>query len=89
MPIGYLPAVHRLARDHDLPLGPAIMAYGGADDSLNPEASARLMQEFTPQPKTVIRLEGGHIRGGKTELAKTIVAISQGWLLERGAINPR
>lgn len=135
----YLPAVHRLARDHDLPLGPAIMAYGGADiaallsnrldigprwlrdllaasaavllrpvepalhlpglrgeflliigadDSLIPEASARLMQELTPQPKTVIRLEGGHIRGGKTELAKTIVAISRGWLLERRAINP-
>ncbi len=135
----YLPAVHRLARDRDLPLGPAIMAYGGADiaallshrlnegpqwsrdliaalaavllrpvepalhlpwlrgefllisgadDSLIPEASARLMQELTPEPKTVIRLEGGHIDGGKSELARTIVAISRGWLVERGAINP-
>ena len=60
----------------------------GADDSLIPEASARLMEELTPEPKTVIRLEGGHIRGGRTELARTIVAISRGWLLERGAINP-
>ena len=135
----FLPAVHRLARDQNLPLGPAIMAYGGADiagllsyhlkegpqwsrdliaalvaavlrpvepalhlphlrgefllisganDSLVPEASAHLMQQLTPQPNTVIRLEGGHIDGRKSELAQRIVAISRDWLLQRGAINP-
>ncbi len=135
----YLPAVHRLARDQHLPLGPAIMAYGGADiagllshrlkeipqwsrnliaalaaavlkpiepalhlphlrgefllisganDSLVPETSVHLMQQLTPRPKTVMRLEGGHIDGRESELAQRIVAISQDWLLQRGAIDP-
>ncbi len=135
----YLPTVHRMAREQGFALGPAILAYGGADiaallshrleqgprwsrdliaavvaavlrpvepalhlphlrgefllisgadDLLVPEASSELFQRLTPEPKTVVRLEGGHIRGRKDELAQRIVAISRDWLLQRRAINP-
>jgi hypothetical protein len=64
------------------------LLISGADDSLIPETSAHLMERLTPQPKTVMRIEGGHIDGHKRKLAQTIVAISLDWLLQRGAINP-
>jgi hypothetical protein len=136
----YLPAVHRVAGRQGLLLGPAVIAYGGADlptlvrnrlahepawrgilaaglvglmlrplepaqhlphldgeflllgsadaDKFIPPESAALLQRLTPEPKTVVRLEGGHIGGRRTALTHAIVAAARAWLAARRAIDP-
>jgi hypothetical protein len=61
----------------------------GRDDSLIPTAARNFLQEAVPEPKTVITFEGNHMGVGpdKTALLQKIIATSETWLIENGAIN--
>jgi hypothetical protein len=45
------------------------------------------LHRLTPQPKTVVILDEGHMHPRKPELTKKLVKISREWLRERGLIN--
>ena len=62
----------------------------GQSDDLIPATARDLMRELTPQPKTVIVLEGAHIGLAarmRTQLQQ-VIRICTVWLSENGAINP-
>ena len=67
------------------------LLIGGKDDGLVPEASARLMRDLAPEPKTVVLLDGQHIGVGKGQeaLLHEILKVVESWLTEQGAVNPR
>jgi hypothetical protein len=48
------------------------------------------MQELTPQPRTVILLEGEHMGkgAGREVLLRQVIETTRSWLLEEGAIEP-
>ena len=49
--------------------------------------SWKKLHHLTPQPKTVMILDEGHMHPRKPELTKKLVKIIRGWLRERGLIN--
>ena len=67
------------------------LLVGGKDDGLVPEASAKLMRDLAPDPKTVVLLDGRHIGVGanQTALLDEILAVVETWLTDQGAVNPR
>ena len=67
------------------------LVIGGTADGLIPERSAQLMEELAPEPKTILRLSGQHMGGGKrqTALLKQILQATEDWLTDQGAVNPR
>jgi dienelactone hydrolase len=60
----------------------------GLQDQRVPLACARLMQSLKPPPKTVLDLSEGHMDPARPDLNRRVVAASQGWLVERGAMAP-
>lgn len=135
----FLPSVQRLAQAHDRLLGPAILAYGGAEISellmanldLHPRwlrrllaeaaavairpvepalhlphlhgrfllingkrdtqitpASTLRMQELTPEPKTIVWLDAGHMNPGDPLLLAEIIRLSREWMIQRNAMDP-
>ena len=94
------PAVGWLAERLFRPLDPAehlpylsgrFLVIGGADDGLIPKPSAQLMQDLVPEPKTVVLLDGRHMGVGKaqTALSRRILQVTEDWLVDQGAVNPR
>ena len=67
------------------------LLIGGTDDGLVPEESARLMQDLAPEPKEIVLLSGQHIGVGRnqTALLGQILEVTEDWLTEQGAVNPR
>ena len=67
------------------------LLIAGTDDGLVPEEPARLMEELAPDPKTIVRLSGQHIGVGKdrTALFEQILEVTEDWLVNQGAVNPR
>lgn len=65
------------------------LIIGGRDDRLVPVGPARRLRDLTPEPKTVVLLEGGHmgIGPGQQILLAKIIATSRAWLVAQGAIN--
>ncbi len=66
------------------------LVIAGRDDRLVPEAPARRFRALTPQPKTVLLLEGGHmgVGPGQQALLAEIIRLSRAWLIAEGAVNP-
>lgn len=58
----------------------------GSEDTRIPEASVRRLIRLTPEPKEVVRVEGGHMGPGREEVNERVVRRSQGWLARRGHI---
>ncbi len=94
------PVIGRLAERLLRPLDPAehlphlsgrFLVIGGTDDGLIPKHSAQLMQDLVPEPKTVFLLDGQHMGVGKaqTALLRQIVQVTEDWLVDQEAINPR
>ena len=77
--------------EHLAHLSGRFLVIGGADDELVPKAAAQLMQDLTPEPKTVLLLDGQHMGTGKaqTALLKRIQQVTEEWLVDQGAVNPR
>lgn len=61
-----------------------------ARDRLIAAAAADRLVELTPQPRTVVVIEGDHMGLGpeKRKLLAKVVALSRAWLIEQGAIVP-
>ena len=70
-------------------LAGTFLVIAGRDDRLVPPGPARRLRDLTPQPKTIVLLEGVHmgIGPGQEALLTKIVAISRAWLAAEGAIN--
>ena len=94
------PLVGWLAERLFRPLDPAehlpylsgrFLLIGGTDDGLIPEHSAQLMRDLTPEPKTIVLLSGQHMGVGKaqTALFGQILEVTEDWLMDQGAVNPR
>jgi pimeloyl-ACP methyl ester carboxylesterase len=66
------------------------LLIGGRDDAFVPEEAARRLRDLTPEPKTVVLLEGGHMGVGANQLAllEEIIAVTSRWLVEQRAANP-
>jgi dienelactone hydrolase len=64
------------------------LLLGSKNDQLIAPDAAERMRALTPQPRTVVLVEGGHVGVGKSkrELLAKIVAISRSWLHEHGAL---
>lgn len=65
------------------------LVISGKDDSFVPARSSSRLQALTPQPKTVVVLEGGHMGmgPGQERLLADIIRVSRDWLTGAGAIN--
>jgi hypothetical protein len=69
--------------------GRLLILEAAGDTIIDPHATARL-EALAPQPKTILRTEGGHIGTGadRQALLDKAVAITRDWLQAQGAINP-
>ena len=69
--------------------GRFLVLRAGNDRLIAPPAADRLT-DLTPQPRTVVVIEGGHMGLGpnKKELLAKVVAVARAWLVEQGAIVP-
>ncbi|MEA3373406.1 MAG: hypothetical protein U9Q62_06905 [Campylobacterota bacterium] len=63
-----------------------LLINGTKDHQISPYSWKRLHQ-LTPDPKTVVILNEGHMHPRKPELTRKLVKISREWLLERGLVN--
>ncbi len=59
----------------------------GQNDTLIPESARALMRDLTPEPKTVITLEGPHMGLNHMALLQQIICVCTAWLEEKGAAN--
>lgn len=67
--------------------GPFLLINGNGDERI-PASSAARLHALTPDPKTVITVDGGHIDGDRPELIENTVRLSRVWLVSKGALNP-
>lgn len=67
--------------------GEFLVLHGTGDERI-PEASVRRLIRLTPDPKEVVRLEGGHMGPGRDEVNERVVRRSQAWLARRGHAEP-
>jgi dienelactone hydrolase len=69
--------------------GRFLVLRAGRDRLIAPAASDRLAA-MTPEPRTVVVVEGDHMGLGaeKRKLLEKVVAISRAWMLEQGALAP-
>ena len=67
------------------------LLIGGTDDGLIPEESAQLMRDLAPEPKTIVLLSGQHVGIGRDQnaLLGQILEVTEDWLIDQGAVNPR
>ena len=63
------------------------LLINGTKDHQVSTYSWKKLHELTPEPKTIIILEEGHMHPKKPELTKKLVKISKAWFRERGLIN--
>jgi dienelactone hydrolase len=89
-PVAWLAATAIYAADpvHHLPhMHNEFLLINGNRDHQIPVDCWRKLHKLTPEPKTVLILDEGHMHFRKPELTKRLVHISQKWLFERGIIN--
>ncbi len=69
--------------------GRFLVLRAGRDRLIAPAAADRL-SELTPEPRTVVVIEGDHMGLGpsKKKLLEKVVAVSRAWMIEQGAIRP-
>ncbi len=58
------------------------------DDQLVPRRCSKMLEDLTPEPKTIIHLEGDHVNTKRREILAEVIATIRRWLAERGALNP-
>ena len=65
------------------------LLVGGRTDRLIPPGAAERMRTLTPEPRAVILIPGEHMGVGadKDRLFREVVAVTQSWLVEEGAID--
>lgn len=65
------------------------LVLGAATDRLIAPGAAKRMAELTPEPRTVVRMEGDHMGVGadRRKLLERVVQVSRAWLVETGAID--
>lgn len=65
------------------------LVMGAASDHLVARAAAERLAGLTPEPRTVVRIEGDHMGVGpeKAKLLARVVAETRAWLLGQGAID--
>lgn len=63
------------------------LLINGSQDHQIPQYCWKKLHDLTPEPKTEIILDEGHMHFRKPELTRRLVKMSQKWLLERGVIN--
>lgn len=66
------------------------LVIAGRNDSLISERAAVRLRALTPEPKTVVLLEGDHlgVGRGQQELLERLIAEARSWLAAEGAVNP-
>jgi surfactin synthase thioesterase subunit len=76
--------------EHLAHLSGQFLILEGHGDALIPEAARARLREAAPEPKTIVAFEGDHMGVGreKTALLQLIIATSETWLIEKGAVNP-
>ncbi len=81
-------AIYSIEPERHLPyMKNEFLLINGTRDHQISEYSWKKLHRLTPQPKTVVILDEGHMHPRKIELTKKLVKISRGWLRERGLIN--
>lgn len=66
--------------------GEALFLNGLKDERI-PLSLARRMRDLKPAPKSILELDEGHMDPSRPDLNRRIVAASQAWLIERGALK--
>ncbi|MGD9486533.1 MAG: alpha/beta hydrolase family protein [Calditrichaceae bacterium] len=64
------------------------LVINGDHDHQIPKLSSENMRKLTPEPKTIITLNEGHMHPDKPELTAKIIDISRKWLSEMKTVNP-
>jgi dienelactone hydrolase len=64
-----------------------LLINGTLDDQI-PEESWKRLHQLTPEPKTIMILEEGHMHPRKPQLTLKLVNLSKKWLREHKVINP-
>jgi dienelactone hydrolase len=83
--------LHPVEPSHHLPhLSGTFLVLGTRTDRLIASAAAERMAELTPEPRTVLEIEGDHMGVGpdRWALLARVVDESRSWLVEEGAIEP-
>lgn len=77
--------LHALEPERHLPhlTGRFLVIRGAADRQIPAELSERLAA-LTPEPRTVVTLEGGHMSPRNREVTEQVVRLSQEWLVRTG-----
>jgi hypothetical protein len=90
LPIAWLAATAIYAADplnHLQHMHNEFLIINGSQDHQIPPYCWQKVHTMTPEPKTILILDEGHMHFRKPELTKRLVVISQKWLFERGIIN--
>jgi dienelactone hydrolase len=83
--------LHPVEPSHHLPhLGGTFLVLGTRSDRLIAAAAGERMAALTPEPRTVVLLEGEHMGVGadKWRLLADVMDVSRAWLVDAGAIEP-
>ncbi|MGD9898109.1 MAG: alpha/beta hydrolase family protein [Calditrichaceae bacterium] len=64
------------------------LVINGDQDHQIPSISSEKMRMLTPEPRTIITLNEGHMHPDKPELTAKIIDISRKWLSEMKTVNP-
>lgn len=82
-------AINAVEPAHHLPyLQNEFLLINGNKDRQIPEESWLLLHRLTPDPKTILILDEGHMHPDKPALTQKLVKMSQDWLISKGIINP-
>jgi len=83
--------LHPIEPSEHLPhLHGRFLVMGARSDQLIARGAAERMQALAPHPRTVLLVEGDHMGVGpeRLKLLAKVIALSRGWLVEQGAIDP-
>jgi hypothetical protein len=58
------------------------------DDELVPRRCSKLFEDLTPEPKTIIHMQGVHVNTEERQLLAEVIAIVRQWLTDQSAFNP-
>ena len=64
------------------------LLINGRNDHQIPEESYNRLHQLTPEHKTVMILDTGHMHPRNPELTLRLVQLSRNWLVEKNAVNP-
>lgn len=81
-------AIYSIEPAHHLPyMNNEFLLINGTRDHQISTYSWKKLHQLTPEPKTIVILDEGHMHPRKPELTKKLVKITREWLKERGLIN--